>query len=122
MASSKKSKVNRSGKIKLFIPVKDAKGEIELDDDGREVREEKVFPVKWGRRALHRMSEAGYEKQVDGKDFAFMCALVWATIDRSNHGMSREDIADYIPEDEAKAKELFDEVLSLINDSDTGKK
>jgi hypothetical protein len=114
---AKKSKVALKASISLFVPT----GEVD-EETGEEIREEKKFPVRWNRRAIFRMSEAGYEKQVDGKDFAFMVTLVWACIDISKGRPEREDVADYIPEDEAKAEKVFSTVLGLINDSDTGKK
>lgn len=111
----KKSKVALKGKISLFVPTG------EEGEDGEEIREEKSFVVRWNRRAIFRMSEAGYERQVEGKDFAFMVTLVWACLDTPKRP-SREDVADFIPEDEAKSAKVFETVLGLINSSDTGKK
>ena len=115
--ATKKSKVALKGEIVLFVPTG-----AEDKETGEEIREEKKYVVRWNRRAIFRMSEAGYEKQISGKDFAFMVTLVWACLDVKGERPSREDVADFIPEDSEKSEKVFSTVLGLINNSDTGKK
>ena len=114
---AKKNKVVLKAKVTLFVPT--GKEDAET---GEEIREERSYSLKWNRRAMYRMSEAGFEQPEGNRDFAFMVALLWACLDVKGRRPSREDIADYIPEDEELSSEVFKTVLGLINDSDTGKK
>ena len=111
----KKAHVKQSTTITLFVPTG------QTDDEGEEIREEKTFSVKWSRRALYRMSKAGFERQVDGSDFAFVTNVIAATI-QGKHALTAEDVADALPEDEKKAKAVIDTVISLLPSPDTEKK
>ncbi len=103
----KKAHVKQSKTITLFVPTG------KLDDEEEEIREEKTFSVKWNRRALYRMSKAGFERQVDGSDFAFVTNVIAATL-QGKHALTAEDVADALPEDEKKAKVVIDTVMSLL--------
>ncbi len=112
-----KSKVALKDKITLLFPT----GEID-EETGEEIRKERSYSVRWNKKALFRMSAAGYEKPEENRDFAFMVTLAWAVIDTDGRRPSAEDIADAIPDDKEQAEKIFATVLKLIEASDTGKK
>lgn len=110
--------VEKSARVTLYVPTKATDPET---GEASTVRTPRDFTLRWNKRALFRMSSAGFEGETEGRGFAFIVTLLWACLDIAKRP-DAEALAEYLPEDEEESEVVVNALVGLIESSDTGKK